>query len=88
MAIICYKPKGSCKTCDYYKFDVDYGSKCCFAITDAKFKVGQIVYYEDVELIIKSLFVSCDGIFYVCVRKDESQGNRYAFDEKILRGEK
>jgi hypothetical protein len=87
MAIICYKPKGSCKNCNHYKFDIDYGNKCCFATSDAKFKIGQTVYYKDIELIIKSLFVSCDCISYVCVHKNEPQGNRYAFNEKILKGE-
>lgn len=33
-AYICYKPKGSCPTCEHYRHDPDYGAKACFAAQD------------------------------------------------------
>lgn len=37
MASICYKKPHQCSSCGYYRFDEDYGSKCCWKDTDAKF---------------------------------------------------
>lgn len=34
MAYICDKPKGSCRHCDHYRFDSDYGGMACFAAID------------------------------------------------------
>lgn len=31
MAFICTKPKGSCRNCEHYRYDEDYGGKACFA---------------------------------------------------------
>jgi len=30
MAYICTKPNGSCASCQYYQYDVDYGAKVCY----------------------------------------------------------
>lgn len=35
-AYICYKPKGSCKTCEHFRFDEDRGDMACFALVDEK----------------------------------------------------
>lgn len=35
---ICYKPKGSCPTCDHYRYDEDRGEKSCFARQDEEKK--------------------------------------------------
>lgn len=87
MAIMCFKPKGSCKTCEHYRIDEDFGRKCCFVSSDAKFKAGDTAYFDDVALIVKHVWVSCDCISYECVRKDEPQGTRYNFNEKVLKKE-
>lgn len=34
MAYICYKPAGSCRDCEHYRFDEDYGAPACFARVD------------------------------------------------------
>lgn len=34
MAYICMKPKGSCPTCEHYRYDEDYNGKACFAQKD------------------------------------------------------
>jgi len=31
MAYICYKPAGSCKTCEHYKYDREEHRMACFA---------------------------------------------------------
>ena len=31
MAYICYKPSGSCKHCEYYKYDREERRMACFA---------------------------------------------------------
>ena len=36
MAYICYKPKGSCPSCEYRRWDADEGRYACFAATDAQ----------------------------------------------------
>lgn len=36
MAYICEKPAGSCKSCEHYRFDDEYGRNACFAAQDAK----------------------------------------------------
>ena len=38
MTYICTRPKGSCSNCEHYRFDDDYGSKCCWAVYDKKDK--------------------------------------------------
>jgi len=38
MAYICTKPKGSCKTCEHYRFDTEENRHACFAVEDAKKK--------------------------------------------------
>lgn len=35
-AYICYKPKGSCPTCEHYRYDSERGTKACFAAQDEK----------------------------------------------------
>lgn len=42
MAYICTKPKGSCPTCNHYRYDEDYGGKACFAAQDEKKAKAQI----------------------------------------------
>lgn len=34
MAYICYKPHGSCPTCEHFRWDDDNQCKCCWAIYD------------------------------------------------------
>lgn len=48
MAYICTKPKGSCKTCEYYQFDVDYGAKVC---------------YESLYRTYDNITPGCDAVF-------------------------
>lgn len=36
MAFICTKPKDSCRNCEHYRYDEDYGGKACFAAQDEK----------------------------------------------------
>lgn len=36
MAYICYKPKGSCKTCEHYRYDDEESRYACFAAIDNK----------------------------------------------------
>ena len=28
-------PQKTCSTCEHYKYDVDYGEKCCYAVPNA-----------------------------------------------------
>lgn len=42
MAYICYKPAGSCSTCEHFRFDEDYGNNVCFAQTDAEEKSSEL----------------------------------------------
>ena len=28
-------PEKTCSTCEHYKYDVDYGEKCCYAVPNA-----------------------------------------------------
>ena len=35
-AYFCYKPKGSCPTCEHYRHDPESGTKACFAAQDKK----------------------------------------------------
>lgn len=39
MAYICYKPKGSCKTCEHFRYDEDKMKMCCWAEYDEKHNV-------------------------------------------------
>lgn len=41
MAYICKKPAGSCETCPHWRYDVEYGSKVCYAAVDEYNKVTQ-----------------------------------------------
>ncbi len=84
MSVICYKEKNACKSCPHYRLDEDTERKCCFVSKDAKFKVGERVYYDNTELIIKSIFIS-GVISYEVVLASEPNGSRYHFNEKVLK---
>lgn len=48
MAYMCYKPAGSCSTCEHYRYDEDSQGKACFAQVDEdsvkeKYYVGTCV---------------------------------------------
>ena len=36
MAYICYKPKGSCVSCEHFRYDEDKERNCCWAAYDEK----------------------------------------------------
>ena len=38
MAYVCYKPAGSCKTCQHYRWDEDSNRMCCWAKFDEENK--------------------------------------------------
>ena len=41
MAYICNKPKGSCKTCNHYRYDSEENCYGCFALMDEKKDAGE-----------------------------------------------
>ena len=72
MAYICTKPKGSCASCQFYQYDVDYGAKVCYEHlyrkyeniepgADAVFLAGKVHGNEDVVYIIYANESANDG---------------------------
>lgn len=57
MAYVCEKPKGSCKNCEHYKFDLDYGEKVCYAAIDKKSDdADETIYTHDEAALLVDMF--------------------------------
>ena len=66
MAHICFKPKGSCKTCEHYHYDEDYGGMSCF----------EVIFEELKQELLKAEVVASEALPSLLLK------NRYYFTPK------
>lgn len=50
MAHICFKPAGSCKTCEFYKYDKEEGRMACFEnSSDSNKAIQELLYLQELK---------------------------------------